>query len=80
MRQMTPAGAKPPAIWLSAPLQKCLLCRSTSLRLSVPLAAIPVATPNWGLSFKMDEKSDLKQSVPLDMYQCESCGQTPPRG
>jgi SAM-dependent methyltransferase len=74
MKQVTPGEAQSSATWLSTPLQKCLLCGSTSLRLSVPLAAIPVATPNWGLSFKMDEKSDLKQSVPLDMYQCESCG------
>ena len=48
----------------------CRGCLSRDLSVVVPLAPLPVASPNVGdLS-----QSDAHVSAPTDMYQCKSCG------
>lgn len=53
----------------------CRLCRSTDVEVAIPLAPIPIKTPNLGKGGKADIADDLSQvMVPLDLYRCKSCG------
>jgi len=56
--------------WLSRKRETCRLCGSASVALAVPLAPIPMVTPNVG-----EAGSDaLGNTVPLDLYLCRECG------
>lgn len=46
----------------------CRLCKSAELWNAVPLAALPVASPNVGRSARVAE------TAPADLWQCKSCG------
>lgn len=53
----------------------CRLCHSGSLENVVPLAPLPIATPNVGLPSDDRVKAGLANSmVPLDLYLCHACG------
>lgn len=53
----------------------CRLCKSNAVEAVVPLAPIPVATPNIGLSAKGAEGDGLAAALaPLDLYRCRDCG------
>lgn len=53
----------------------CRLCHSKAVEIVVPLAPIPVATPNIGMAAKGDEGKGLDSAlVPLDLYLCRDCG------
>lgn len=53
---------------------ECRLCGSTDLVRSVPLAQVPIASPNVG-TFENQSGDRLDQIVaPLDNYLCGSCG------
>ena len=53
----------------------CRLCQSSAVEAVVPLAPIPVATPNIGLSAKGAEGNDIATALaPLDLYLCRRCG------
>ncbi len=61
--------------FLHRALDACALCASTDLQVVVPMAPMPIATPN----FKMPEDPALAAAaidgVPLDLLICRSCGQ-----
>ena len=48
----------------------CRCCGSTALELSVPLAKVPIVSPNMDVT----EKSVTSTAAPLDIYLCHSCG------
>ncbi len=48
----------------------CRCCGSLNIELSVPLAKIPIVSPNVGI----DEKNITKLVAPLDNYLCLDCG------
>ena len=53
----------------------CRLCWSSAVEAVVPLAPIPVATPNIGLSAKGAEGDGIATALaPLDLYLCRRCG------
>ncbi len=53
----------------------CRLCHSKAVEVVVPLAPIPVATPNIGMAAKGEEAKGLDSAlVPLDLYLCRDCG------
>lgn len=53
----------------------CRLCQSGAVEAVVPLAPIPVATPNIGLSAKGVEGDSIATALaPLDLYLCRHCG------
>ena len=53
----------------------CRLCLSKAVEIVVPLAPIPVATPNIGMAAKGAEGKGLDTAlVPLDLYLCRDCG------
>lgn len=53
----------------------CRLCQSPAVEAVVPLAPIPVATPNIGMAAKGAEGEGLASAlVPLDLYLCRGCG------
>jgi SAM-dependent methyltransferase len=53
----------------------CRLCQSGSVEVVVPLAPIPVATPNIGFSAKRAGADGLAEALaPLDLYLCRNCG------
>ena len=46
----------------------CRLCKSSDLWKAVPLAPLPVASPNVGMSARIAE------TAPADLWQCRTCG------
>ncbi len=53
----------------------CRLCQSDAVEAVVPLAPIPVATPNIGLSAKGRDGDGIAAVLaPLDLYLCRKCG------
>ena len=53
----------------------CRLCLSKAVEIVVPLASIPVATPNIGMAAKGEDAKGLDAAlVPLDLYLCRDCG------
>ncbi len=52
----------------------CRLCRSRDLDLVVPLAPMPIATPNFALPDVAKEAPVFKLPVPLDLHLCRACG------
>lgn len=48
----------------------CRCCGSTYLELSVPLARVPIVSPNMDVT----EKSVTSTAAPLDVYLCRGCG------
>lgn len=53
----------------------CRLCHSDAVEAVVPLAPIPVATPNIGLSAKGSDGDGIATALaPLDLYLCRKCG------
>lgn len=53
-------------------LDHCLLCGSKDLELVLPLAPIPIATPNFSVPEHLRAAAD--KGVPLDLFQCRGCG------
>jgi hypothetical protein len=49
----------------------CRLCHSRAVDKVVPLAPIPLATPNVGMVADGDQAAAL---APLDLYLCHDCG------
>ncbi len=58
---------------LNTALTACILCGSVRLRCAVPLAPMPIATPNFALAANVCE-AEARAGVPLDLYQCDDCG------
>jgi 2-polyprenyl-3-methyl-5-hydroxy-6-metoxy-1,4-benzoquinol methylase len=54
-------------------LPSCVLCRSTRLRCALPLAPMPIATPNFRLPSGVSQ-AQAQAAVALDLFQCEECG------
>jgi SAM-dependent methyltransferase len=54
--------------------QDCRLCRSKDLDKVVPLAPMPIATPNFRLHGVSREDAIYREAVPLDLYLCRACG------
>jgi len=52
----------------------CRLCHSLALDKVVPLAPIPVATPNVGLASDGEQATLAAALAPLDLYLCRDCG------
>jgi len=53
----------------------CRLCQSRAVEIVVPLAPIPVATPNIAMAAKGSEGEGLAAALaPLDLYLCRDCG------
>lgn len=53
----------------------CRLCHSDAVEAVVPLAPIPVATPNIGLAAKGADGDGIDTALaPLDLYLCRACG------
>src|SRR5262249_3602651 len=60
---------------LSYHRRTCRLCNSDAVEVVVPLAPIPVATPNVGANAQNAESAGLASAVvPLDLYLCRRCG------
>jgi SAM-dependent methyltransferase len=53
-------------------LDHCLLCRAKTLELVLPLAPIPIATPNFSVPERL--RAESTKGVPLELYQCRGCG------
>ena len=53
----------------------CRLCGSANVDIAIPLAPIPIATPNVDANAVAREHADIaKVLVPMDLYLCRSCG------
>jgi hypothetical protein len=52
----------------------CRLCGSTHLDIAVPLAPMPIATPNFLLPGFDSDHPVFKEPVPLDLSLCTDCG------
>jgi hypothetical protein len=52
----------------------CRLCGSHDLDLAVPLAPMPIATPNFVLPGTDKDALEFRAPVPLDLHLCKSCG------
>ena len=52
----------------------CRLCGSVDLDLAVPLAPIPIATPNFSIPDDDRDSPFFREAVPLDLYLCRDCG------
>jgi SAM-dependent methyltransferase len=52
----------------------CRLCHSTAVDKVVPLAPIPVATPNVGVAAQDEQQALAGAMVPVDLYLCRHCG------
>ncbi|MBV8600665.1 MAG: methyltransferase domain-containing protein [Candidatus Eremiobacteraeota bacterium] len=50
------------------------MCASGALELRVPLAPIPIATPNFSVPAGLRDRPEFRIGVPLDLYQCAQCG------
>ncbi len=54
-------------------LTHCVLCASGQLDEVVPLAPMPIATPNYRVPDGVPE-AVFREAVPLGMHQCRACG------
>lgn len=52
----------------------CRTCGSDKLHLCVPLAAVPVISPNVGIEGELDGRPAGEVVAPLDNYLCLDCG------
>lgn len=52
----------------------CRLCGSPNLSLAVPLASVPIISPNVSYEQSANETDMLAVSAPLDNYLCQDCG------
>lgn len=52
----------------------CRLCGSTRLLRSVPLAEVPIVSPNVGTEAQPDGEQITRVTAPLDNYLCQDCG------
>jgi SAM-dependent methyltransferase len=53
----------------------CRLCNSRDVVIAVPLAPIPVATPNIDVRAVASEQAGIERvSVPMNLYLCRNCG------
>jgi SAM-dependent methyltransferase len=52
----------------------CRLCHSSAVEVVVPLAPIPVATPNVGAATVAGRSELAAALAPLDLYLCRDCG------
>lgn len=52
----------------------CRLCGSSNIRLSVPLAQVPIVSPNVGREKDASGDSLTRVVAPLDNYLCLDCG------
>lgn len=52
----------------------CRLCRSKDVETAVPLAPIPIATPNVHIPGEDRNTPVYREAVPLDLYLCKDCG------
>ncbi|MBV8073963.1 MAG: methyltransferase domain-containing protein [Candidatus Eremiobacteraeota bacterium] len=50
------------------------MCASPALELRLGLAPIPIATPNFSVPAHLRASPEFHTGVPLDLYQCASCG------
>lgn len=53
----------------------CRLCGSADMEIAVPLAPMPIATPNMGLKLSAETREAFTRAVPLDVMLCTACGQ-----
>lgn len=51
----------------------CRLCGGPDLKVAVPLAPVPIATPNIGVAGSHAQAIEAT-TAPLDLYQCGGCG------
>ena len=56
--------------WLHRRRETCRLCDSRQVRVAVPLAPVPIVTPNIG----SDDRAVQMTLAPLDLFLCEACG------
>ena len=54
--------------------ESCRICGSKSVSMVVPLAPLPITSPNVGLTDELARDSKMRQAVPIDLYRCEDCG------
>src|ERR1700730_3010992 len=54
--------------------RQCRLCGSTAIVKSVPLAQVPIVSPNVGTEEGDDGERLTRIVAPLDNYLCEDCG------
>lgn len=54
--------------------QTCRLCHSDQIVCSVPLAQVPIVSPNVGQEENTDGKRITSIVAPLDNYLCKACG------
>ncbi len=52
----------------------CRLCGSPDLTLSIPLADVPIVSPNVGTKTRADSARIVQLTAPLDTYLCGDCG------
>jgi hypothetical protein len=55
-------------------LETCAMCASRGLALRIRLAPIPIATPNFSVPESLRSSPEFYTGVPLDLYQCRTCG------
>ena len=54
--------------------RQCRLCGSTGIVKSIPLAQVPIVSPNVGTEQDDDGERLTRVVAPLDNYLCEDCG------
>ena len=52
----------------------CRLCGSPRIVLSIPLAGVPIVSPNVGTETGEDDERLTRIVAPLDSYLCQDCG------
>src|ERR1700733_12147584 len=54
--------------------QTCRLCGSPRIIKSIPLAAVPIVSPNVGTERRASGQALASTVAPLDNYLCQDCG------
>jgi hypothetical protein len=54
--------------------ETCRLCGSSALDLAVPLAPMPIATPNFAVPDADRNHPVFREAVPLELHVCRDCG------
>ena len=54
--------------------ETCRFCSSSRVAVVIPLAPMPIATPNFQVSDAETAKTAATEEVPLEVYLCEDCG------
>lgn len=52
----------------------CRFCDSTHMEVVIPLAPMPIATPNFKVTDAKTAHAAATEAVPLEVYLCKSCG------